>query len=126
MKKKILVVDDDLVQRDLYTELFEGKKFEVMTANDGLAGLELALKAKPDLVFSGIIMPRMDGFEMVRNLRANIATAEIPVMMFSHLGREEDKEKAGKFSNVTFLVKGYDSPADILKKTEDLIGAAES
>jgi CheY-like chemotaxis protein len=122
MKKTILVVDDDTVQKDLYTDVFKNKGYDVISAIDGLEGLETALKNKPDLVFTGIIMPRMDGFEMIKNLRANVVTANIPVMMFSHLGREEDKEKAKKIPNVYFLVKGFDSPKEILKQIAELIG----
>ena len=125
MKKKILVVDDDPTQRDLYVDVFKAKGFDVLSAKDGLEGLEVALKEKPDLVFTGIIMPRMDGFEFVRNLRANVVTAKIHIMMFSHLGREEDRGKAKKLSDVVFLVKGMDGPADILKKVEELIDGSD-
>lgn len=122
--KKILVVDDDFGQRDLYAELFRRRGFDVLIGADGLQGLEIALKDKPDLVFTGIIMPRMDGFELVRNLRNNVATVLVPVIMFSHLGREEDKEKAEKLKDVHFMVKGYDDLKDILAKAEELLDLA--
>lgn len=119
--KRILVADDDFEQRDLYLELFRGQGFEVISANDGLDALEKALKDKPDLVFTGIIMPRMDGFELIRNLRNNIATADTPVIMFSHLGRESDRKNAQTLYRVEFVVKGYDTPASILKKAQELL-----
>ncbi|OGE74204.1 MAG: hypothetical protein A3I07_03110 [Candidatus Doudnabacteria bacterium RIFCSPLOWO2_02_FULL_42_9] len=120
-KKKILVVDDDLVQKDLYLQVFKDKGYDVTGANDGLEGLDIALKFKPDLVFSGIIMPRMDGFEFVRNLRNNAIMAEVPVILFSHLGREEDKKKAEKFTKVTFMIKGLAGPNVILTKVKELL-----
>lgn len=119
--KKILVVDDDFKQRDLYVDLFREKGFEVISARDGLEALEIALKDKPDLVFTGIIMPRMDGFELIHNLRNNVATALTPVIMFSHLGREEDRKRANSLSHVEFMVKGYDEPVEILKKAQELL-----
>lgn len=119
---KVLVADDDKDQRELYVELFIESGFSVIEATDGLDALEKALKNPPDLVFTGIVMPRMDGFELIRNLRNNVATALVPVIMFSHLGREEDKEKANKLVNVQFMVKGYDGPAKILEKANDLLG----
>jgi DNA-binding response OmpR family regulator len=122
--KKILVIDDDFQQRDLYAELFRQKGFDVSIAADGLQGLEIALKDKPDLVFTGIIMPRMDGFELIHNLRNNALTVLTPVIMFSHLGRAEDKEKAGELQDVYFMVKGYDDPKDIMAKVEELLGTA--
>ena len=125
MKKKILVVDDDRVQRELYEDIFSSKGYETITAKDGLEGLDLALKEKPSLIFTGIIMPRMDGFEFIRNLRNNIVTAETPVIMFSHLGREEDRAKAKEFEGTEFMVKGLDGPLDILKKVKLLIGTPD-
>jgi len=115
------VVDDDLVQKDLYLQVFKDKGYDVTGANDGLEGLDIALKFKPDLVFSGIIMPRMDGFEFVRNLRNNAIMAEVPVILFSHLGREEDKKKAEKFTKVTFMIKGLAGPNVILTKVKELL-----
>ncbi len=120
-KKKILVVDDDQTQKALYLEVFKSKGYDVSSANDGLEGLEVALKFKPDLVFTGIIMPRMDGFEFVRNLRNNAITAQVPVILFSHLGREEDKKKSEKFSNVTFMIKGLAGPNVIVDKIKELL-----
>ncbi len=121
MKKKILVVDDDFEQRNLYLELFQDKGFDVISANDGLEALDKALKEKPDLIFTGIVMPRMDGFELIRNLRSNVPTAKTPVIMFSHLGREEDRQKAMALSGVDFMVKGYDTPSAIFQKVQHLL-----
>lgn len=123
-KKKILAVDDDFQQRELYIDLLKAKGYDVFSAKDGLEGLGIALKEKPDLVFTGIIMPRMDGFELIHNLRNNVATAETPVIMFSHLGREEDREKAKKIWRVEFMVKGLDSPAKILNRISELLSVS--
>jgi CheY-like chemotaxis protein len=121
MAKKILVADDDFKQRDLYVELFKNKGYHVISADDGLEALEIALKERPDLIFTGIIMPRMDGFELIRNLRSNVATADAGIIMFSHLGREEDRQKASQVPRVVFMVKGYDSPSAILEKVEEML-----
>ncbi|MBI2355743.1 MAG: response regulator [Candidatus Doudnabacteria bacterium] len=120
--KKILVVDDDLEQRDLYVELFRSNGFEVIPAADGLdAWQKISPADRPDLVFTGIDMPRMDGFELIKNLKNNPATALTPVIIFSHLGRDEDREKAGKLMETYFMVKGYDGPNDILAKVKELL-----
>ena len=121
MSKTILVADDDHQQKDLYTEVFKSLGYKILVADDGLAALEIALKEKPDLIFTGIIMPRMDGFELVRNLRNNVATAQVPVILFSHLGREEDRQKAKLLAKVDFMVKGFDSPATISKRVQELL-----
>ena len=121
MSKTILVADDDHQQKDLYTEVFKSLGYKILVADDGSAALEIALKEKPDLIFTGIIMPRMDGFELVRNLRNNVATAQVPVILFSHLGREEDRQKAKLLAKVDFMVKGFDSPATISKRVQELL-----
>ena len=120
--KKILVVDDDTEQKSLYHDIFTSKGYDVQTASDGLEGLEIALKQKPDLIFTGIIMPRMDGFELIHNLRNNAATAQIHVILFSHLGREEDRKKAESLENVDFMLKGFDRPAKIAERVVELLG----
>lgn len=116
-----MVADDDFSQRELYVELFSQAGFDVIAVKDGLEGLEKALSEKPDLVFTGIIMPRMDGFELIRNLRNNVALSHIPVIMFSHLGREEDRVRARKFPLTHFMVKGYNTPSEILAKVNELL-----
>ncbi len=126
MKKKILVVEDDPVQKELYVEVFRNKGYEIISAKDGVEGLNLALREKPDLVVTAVLLPGMSGIELIQNLRANVATTKLPIIMLSHLGRYEDKEKAEKLSNVTFLVKSVDGPAETLAKIEDILHGAES
>lgn len=119
---KILVVDDDLEQRGLYVDLFQENGFDVIVAADGLdAWQKISPLSAPDLVFTGIVMPRMDGFELIKNLRANPATAVTPVIMFSHLGREEDRQKATQLPETYFMVKGYDDPKEILATVKQLL-----
>ena len=124
-KKKIMVVDDDTDQREIYVSLFKQNGFEVNFAEDGLVAYDMILNDPPDLLFTGVIMPKMDGFELIDHLRKHALTSKIPVILFSHLGREEDRKKAEGFQNVHFTIKGYDSPADILKKVKSLLVSEE-
>lgn len=119
--KKILVVDDDFQQRDLYFELFGSAGFEVASAKDGLDAWEKIQKDKPDLVFTGIIMPRMTGFELIDKIRNYKPTEAVPVIIFSHLGRPEDRKKAQTLALADFMVKGYDAPVEIVKKAKELL-----
>lgn len=119
--KKILVVDDDFSQRDLYVEIFKQADYEVISANDGQDGWEKFQKEHADLVFTGIDMPRMTGFELIAKLREDKVGLAVPVVMFSHLGRDEDRQKARGLTNVEFMVKGYDTPAKIVKRVSELL-----
>src|SRR4051794_28510958 len=115
---KILIVDDDNVQRGIYDAVFLDAKFDVVTAIDGQDGWEKFEKEKPDVVFTGIMMLRMTGFELIEKVQDK--SKNIPVIIFSHLGRDEDREKAAK-KNIAFMVKGLDSPRKILEHVKDAL-----
>lgn len=125
-QKTILVVDDDISSRRLYREVFQGEGFAVLAAQDGLEGLDIAIRERPDLVFTGIIMPRMDGFELIKALRKNAATSDIPVVMYSHLGREEDKRKAHELGVKDFVVRSVVTPKQVVDRVRTYLGEAET
>jgi|SRR3989344_237678 len=118
---KILVVDDDFTQRDLYADLFTSAGFEVTTADDGQDALEKSATHHPDLLFTGISMPRLTGFELIEKLRSNKIMESLPVVIFSHLNRDTDRQQARTLPNVQFKVQGYDSPAEILKSVRETL-----
>ena len=124
-KTKILIVDDDENVRNLYSDVFREKGFEVIQAIDGVDGLDKATKNVPDLVFTGIIMPRMDGFSLIEALKKNVSTSEIPVMVSSHLGREEDKRRAEKLGAKDFIMLGYYTPYEVVEKVRLLFSSHE-
>lgn len=124
-KIKILIVDDDHNVRNLYVDVFQEKGFEVIEAIDGVDGLDKATKMIPDLVFTGIIMPRMDGFALIEALRKNVMTSKIPIIMSSHLGREQDKQRAEKLGVKEFIVLGYYKPYEVVEKVRLMFATHE-
>jgi two-component system, chemotaxis family, chemotaxis protein CheY len=119
-KTKILIVEDDEGTREMYVTVFKNSGFEVIEAEDGIAGLEKAAKDLPDIIFTGIIMPKMDGFSMMEALKKNVMTTNIPVIISSHMGREEDRQKANVLGAKYFFVRGYSSPKEIVDKVNQL------
>jgi CheY-like chemotaxis protein len=115
-KIKILLVDDDESIRSTYAEIFRGNGLDVIEANNGLEGLEAAKSQAPSVIMSGIIMPEMDGFTLKEKLDEDEKTAKIPFMIFSHRGRQEDREKADKLGIKDFLVLGMITPLEIVEK----------
>lgn len=115
-KYKILIVDDDEPIRGLYAEIFKNTGFEVTEAIDGLDGMEKALANIPDVIFTGIIMPRMDGFSLKESLQKNVATSNIPVVMSSHMGREEDRKKAIEVGIKDFFVLDLVTPKEVVAR----------
>lgn len=119
--KKVLLVDDNAEVRSLYAEIFRQDGFDVREANDGLEGLEMANQIVPDIILSGIIMPRMDGFQLVETLRKNVTTGSVPIIFLSHLGREEDEARARELKVDDFIVQGMVSPIEALQRVKSLL-----
>lgn len=115
-KKKILLVDDDIELREVYAEIFQNANFDVIQANDGVEGLDIATKEIPDVIFTGIIMPRMDGFDMIEALKKTVMTANIPVVISSHMGRGEDKDRATKLGVKDFIVRDVTPPKQVIER----------
>lgn len=124
-KIKILLVDDDEAIRTNYAEVFRQNGYEVTEAVDGLDGLEKATEAIPDVIFTGIIMPRMDGFALKEALAKNVATSDIPVLMSSHMGREEDRRRAVEMGIRDFIVSGMVPPKEVVERVKMLTGSGD-
>lgn len=111
---KILIVDDDNLARETYVNVFKKADYEVISAVDGLQGVDLAVNERPDVIFTGIIMPKMDGFSMMESLKKNVTTSGIPVIISSHLGREEDQKRAKELGAKGFVVQGITHPSEVV------------
>ena len=123
-KIKILIVDDDVELREMYVEIFQNANFEVIEASDGVEGLDNATKEIPDVIFTGIVMPRMDGFSMIESLQKTVMTSAIPIVISSHMGREEDKLRATKLGVKDFIVRGTTRPIEVIERISSLFTEA--
>ena len=115
MNYTVLVVDDDNNVRERYRGVFKENGFNVIEAKDGIEGLDMALEKRPNLIFTGIIMPKMDGFDMIKHLKDDIRTTNIPIMISSHLGRQEDKIKAQELGIKDFILLDFTPPIDVVR-----------
>ncbi|MCA9364485.1 MAG: response regulator [Candidatus Moranbacteria bacterium] len=120
-KDKILIIDDDVETREMYSEVFTSANYEVIEASDGVEGLDNATKELPDIIFTGIIMPRMDGFTMIEALRKNTPTAKIPVVINSHLAREEDQRRAQDLNVDDFIVRDLTPPREVVERISAIL-----
>jgi DNA-binding response OmpR family regulator len=125
-KKKILIIDDDADLREMYADVFRADNYDVLEAADGVEGLDMATKEMPDIIFTGIIMPRMDGFTMMESLKKTVMTSKIPVVISSHMGREEDRKRADELGAKDFIVKGYTKPGEIVERIGVLLAAGDN
>ncbi len=102
---KILFVDDDNFLRKVYEAELKEKNFDVVLAQDGEEGLEKAQLEDPDLIILDMIMPKKSGFEVLTELQRNPKTRNIPVIILSNLGQEDDKKKGVDLGAVDYLIK---------------------
>ncbi len=119
-KTKILVVDDE---RDIVQTLqdrLEINEYKVFTAYDGKEGLDQAVKEKPDLILLDVIMPIMDGHEMLEALRRQPGCENIAVIMLTARSLTQDIVKANTFDIEDYIVKPFDFN-DLLEKIEQVI-----
>jgi len=107
LKNKILVVDDEVDLLNMAKIFLESKGYEVITATNGDEALEKAASEKPDAVILDILMPRKNGLEVCMALKANPATASIPIILSSVLGRDEDRAKGLAAGADAYLTKPY-------------------
>jgi two-component system chemotaxis response regulator CheY len=128
MEKKqysVVLVDDDADTRALYADVLREAGFDVREAIDGLEGLEKINQMVPDVVATGIIMPRMDGFMLAEALKKNVGTIDLPVMFLSHLGREEDEARAKAIGVKDFFVTTMTPPHEIIGRIKGLLTSSD-
>ncbi len=125
-RSTILIIDDAGDLREIYARKFKQEGFEVLEARDGLEGLNVAFDKKPDLVITGIMMPRVDGFEVINTLKKDAQMKNTPVLVFSHLGRQEDIDKALSLGVDDFLIQATFSPDDVVEKVRGHLGRPKS
>lgn len=121
MAKKILVVEDDKFLRDLTIRKLLGEGFEVLDAMDGEDGLKKIKEGKPDLVLLDLILPGIDGFEVLSRKKEDSSIASIPVIILSNLGQKEEVEKGLKLGAIDYLIKAHFTPGEIIEKVKSVL-----
>jgi two-component system alkaline phosphatase synthesis response regulator PhoP len=122
-RKRILVVDDEIYIVHIleFTLTMEG--YEVLTAADGEEALRRLEQDRPDLVVLDIMMPKVDGYEVLRRIRADEEFHQLPVILLSAKGRPLDRETGLEIGADDYIVKPF-SPRRLLEKIQDLLERA--
>jgi len=119
MAKTVLVVDDEeAIRKSVGFALYVNRGFEIVEAEDGLSGLDLAKSKKPDLIISDVIMDNMNGFMMLESLRQDPETARIPVIMMTSFATNAGAWKSG--AAIEYLEKGF-SVEDLLAVVDNIL-----
>jgi len=122
MAKKILVVEDDKFLRELITRKLDEEGYNTVEALDGEEGSKKVKEEKPDLVLLDLILPGMDGFEVLGGIKQNPQTSSVPVIVFSNLGQTEDVERGMKLGAADYMVKAHFTPMEIIEKVKKVLG----
>jgi CheY-like chemotaxis protein len=119
--KRILICDDDPVILRLLQVNLELEGYRALLAHHGAKAVEVALAEHPDLIILDIMMPRMDGYQAVQELKANDATKDIPVIFLSAKAQPSDIERGKKHGVDDYLTKPFD-PGELLEIVDRLVG----
>lgn len=120
MKTILLVEDEPTLQKTLTVALTQ-EGYEVKSALDGEIGLRLARETKPDLILLDLILPKMDGFEVLDELKKDDAVKNIPVIILTNLESTQDIEKALALGATNYLVKANYDLKDVIEKIKGSI-----
>ena len=116
MPKTILVIEDDKFLRELIVQKLIREGYETSEAVDGEEGMKKIKEEKPDLILLDLILPGIDGFEVLTRMRQEDDLSSISVIILSNLGQKEDVERGMKLGAVDYLIKAHFTPGEIIEK----------
>lgn len=111
--KTILYIEDNEMNRQIVRDLLKRTSYRLIEAHDGEAGVAVALAQRPDLILMDLQLPKISGLEATRRLRANPATAQMPIIAITSFALSGDDQKAIEAGASAYLAKPY-SPRDLL------------
>ena len=117
---KVLIIDDDPFIADMYVLKFRDEHFDVIAANDGKDGLKKIKEFSPDVIVLDIVMPDMDGFEVLEALRKENGPAH-KILLLSNLGQKEDVERGMALGASDYAVKAHFTPSEVVERVRKLL-----
>ena len=121
MAKIILIVEDDKFLRDLIAQKLTKEGYDILTAIDGEEGIKKIKEGKPDLILLDLILPGIDGFEVLSRMKGDENLAKIPVIILSNLGQREEVERGLKLGVNDYMIKAHFTPREIIDKIKTIL-----
>ena len=119
--KKILIIEDDRFLRELIARKLTDEGFDTSEAGEGEQGLKKIKEEKPDLVLLDLILPSIDGFEVLSRMKEDPKLSAIPVIILSNLGQREEVERGLKLGAIDYLIKAHFTPGEIIEKIKSVL-----
>ena len=120
-KQKILLVEDDQFLSEMYATKFVESGFDIETAADGREALEKIKQYRPNLILLDIVLPKIDGFEVLQILKKNAVTKDIAVIALTNLGQKEEVEKGLKLGADDYIIKAHFTPTEVVAKVKKIL-----
>lgn len=114
--KTILLVDDDLTLREMYEERLKMEGFTIVQASNGEEALSKAKDVKPNIILLDIMMPKINGFDVLKDLKANPELKDIPVIILTALIQDVDRVQGNKLGAADYIVKSETMPGEVIAK----------
>ena len=112
--KTILFIEDESAIQKTFSDALKKEEYEIISALDGEVGLRLAKEKKPDLILLDLVLPKLDGFQVLQSLKSNETTRAIPVIVLTNLEQMEDIQKAIDLGAKTYLVKSNYNLSEVI------------
>ena len=119
MQKKVLLVEDDLFLIDIYTKKLESFGYKVVNADTGTKALKMAKTEKPDLVLLDIVLPEMEGWEVLERLKKE--DSKLQVIILSNLSQRQEVDKGLKLGASKYLIKSQHTPSEVVNEVKKII-----
>lgn len=120
-KKKLLLIEDDPLMFRLYQKTFALAGFDILIATDGEMGLEKARTESPKVILLDIMMPKLNGYDVLSQLKADAVTKHIPVVILTNLTHKGEAKTAISMGASKYLVKSEVSPQEVLAVAQELL-----
>jgi len=120
-KVKVAIIEDDMAIVQMYRTKFETEGYDVATAPDGIAGLQLIEQFKPDIVLLDLMMPNMNGLDMLKTLRSSAEGREAKVVVLTNMGDTETATKVYKMAADDYIVKAEMTPKQVADRVKALL-----
>ncbi len=119
--KKILLIEDDPFLSEMYAAKFSQSGFKIEIAADGKRGMEKIKTSHPDLVLLDIVLPKIDGFEILKKIKKDPKLKKIPVILLTNLGQKNEVEKGLALGADEYIIKAHFTPTAVVAKVKEII-----
>jgi DNA-binding response OmpR family regulator len=120
-KIKVLIIEDDGYISDMYKIKFKSENFDTIIASDGIEGMKYLEKEMPDIILLDIVMPQIDGFNVLKMIKKEKRLDNIPVILLTNLSQKENIERGFELGANGYIIKAHFTPSEVVKKIKETL-----